>query len=166
MSDITNQPGSTTCFGISACATLKVFIECLSQIYQGADADIEFTITDEDNLPIDINDITGMYIRLYGDKYSYMTLIYPDTSDSYPITILQHEEDGEQVDIGIFSIKIPSEESVRFMTGGLYAEIKIKVIDTSIAQVTGMPIPTKTKIISCLKLADIKLSQTRDITDF
>jgi hypothetical protein len=154
------QPGSTACFGISACSTLKVFIECLTQIYQGADADLEFTLTDEEGQPINVNDVAGIFIRLYGDKYSYMNFVWPDTTGTFPINILQHEENNEQVDVGIFSIQIPAEESAKFMTGGLYAEIKIKIIDTN------YPGGYKTKVISCLKLADIKLSQTKDITDF
>jgi len=154
------QPGSSTCFGVSACTTLRVFIECLSQIYQGADAELEFSITDEDGNPIDINDVAGIFICLYGDKYSYMTFVYPDTTGNFPITVLQHEEDGETVDVGIFSIKIPASESAKFMTGGLYAEIKIKIIDTN------WPDGYKTKVISCLKLADAKLSKSKDITDF
>ena len=154
------QPGGTTCFGLSACATLSVFVECLSQIYQGADAELEFQVKDEDGQPIDINDILGMYIRLYGDKYTYMEFVYPDTTGTFPINIIQHEENNEQVDVGYFSIKIPAEESVKFMTGGLYAELKFKIIDTN------WPGGFKTKIISCIKIADIKLSQTKDITDF
>ena len=99
-------------------------------------------------------------MKLYGEKYDYLTYIWPDTSDSLPITIFQHEENNEQVDVGIIGFQIPASETVKFMTGNLLAELKFKIADTN------FPNGYKTKIISCLKIGEVKISQTRDIQDF
>ena len=156
MSTNSNQPTSS-CYGISACNTLSVFIECLAQIYQGTDASIEMLLSDEEGQPIDINQILEMYISLYGDKYGYLEYVYPDTTGYLPINIIQTVEDNEVVDQGIISIDIPASETVKFMTGGLFAEIKIKMIDTN------YPGGFRTKVIACLNIGTIKLSNTKDI---
>lgn len=149
-----------SCFGKSICSSLKIYFECLKQIHQGEDVYFEFLLVDENGNPLDLNNVLGIYIQIYGDKYRYLTYTYPDTSDSFPIQIIQTVENGEPVDIGIIGIRITAEESSKFMTGSLYAEMKIKIIDTNWQD------GYQTKIISCLKIAEVKLSNTTDIINF
>jgi hypothetical protein len=149
-----------SCVSTSYCGSITASIECVPKIYQSMDYEFEIHLSDEDGLPLDLNQVIGIYMRLYGEKYDYLTYIWPDTTDSEPITIIQHEEQGEQVDVGIIAFRIPASETTKMMTGNLLAELKFKVIDTN------FPGGYKIKIISCLKIGEIKPSQTRDIIDF
>lgn len=150
------------CFGISACSTIKIYTDCLKSIYKGQNTTIELLIADENNNPIDldlnltINKIDSISILLHNSKYQYLTYIYPYPSSNpndLPITIEQYTDPitSEKINQGIISFYIPETETIKFMSGNLYANITLKIINN-----TSNPNSYQIKIINKLKIADIK----------
>lgn len=156
------------CYSTTSCGSMTAFIDCLPGIYQGGDYQFELLLKDELGNPIDLNTIHGIFMRLFGDKYSYVDYAYPSISDTNPIEILQTNapsgttdtDNNGIIDEGYIAFKLYSEDTLKMMTGNLYAEIKFQIIDTN------WPGGIRYKIISCLKIGEIKLSKTKDITDF
>lgn len=146
-----------SCTAISYCETLSAFVECVVSLYQGTDHSFEIQLFDEDGLPLDLSEYSGIYLHLYTDGFNYAQYVWPDDGEKFPINILQEETSDGLVDVGIIGFDISSELSRRFLTGPIYAEIKLK----KDSETTGGS-PTY-KTIACLRLGEVKQSLTKDI---
>lgn len=145
------------CTAISYCETLSAFVECVSAFYQGTDQYFEIQLFDEEGFPLDLNDYSEILLHLYTDGFNYGQFIWPEQNDKFPIEIIQDENTDGPFDVGIIGINITAELSRRFITGGLFAEIKLK----KESETTG-GLPTY-KTIGCLRLGEVKQSLTKDI---
>jgi len=147
-----------SCTAVSSCQTITALIECVPSIYQGTDYYFEIQLYDEEGIPLDLTEFSGIYMQLYTDGYNYAIFQWPlpTDSDSEPIIIIQNG----QIDVGIIAFNITAEMSSKFLTGSLFAEIKFKKDSETTG---GNPVYST---IGCLNIGNVKQSLTRDITDF
>lgn len=149
-----------TCQAISYCQSITAFIECVPQIYQGTDYYFEIQLFDEEGEPLDLTEYSGLFMCIYTDGFNYGTYTWPESSNVEPIIIIQSESTDGLVDVGIIAFNISAEQSARFLTGPIYAEIKFKKDSETTG---GNPVYTT---IGCLKIGEIKQSLTKDVNDF
>jgi hypothetical protein len=145
------------CNAISYCETLAAYVECVSAFYQGTDQYFEIQLFDEEGLPLDLTEYSGIYLHLYTDGFNYAQYVWPYEEGKLSIEIIQDENSDSPIDVGIIGFNISSELSRRFLTGPLYAEIKLKKDSET---TSGRP---TYKTIACLRIGEIKQSLTKDI---
>jgi hypothetical protein len=149
-----------SCKATTYCSTITAFIDCVPKLYQGEDYYLEIQLFDEEGMPLDLSQFSGILMHLYTDGFSYGNYVWPETTSSEPIIIIQSEDSSGPIDVGIIAFNISSELSRRFLTGPIYAELKFK----KDSETTGGN-PTY-KTIGCLKIGEVKQSLTKDVTQF
>lgn len=117
-------------------------------IYRGEDKIISFTLTDGDDAPLIINDLTGIIVLLYHQhKVIARYSIHPLTGYG-PITTV--DSNG-----GIISLMLTAEVTRNAPLGKLRAEIKVRIT------------PSDTfDSIAVAELADIEEARSRNETTF
>lgn len=144
------------CSSVSYCETITAYVKCIKSLIQGTDNYFKIELYDENGMPIDLNDYDNILIHLYTDGFNYAEYTWPNTDSELQIDILQEENTDGITNKGIIGINIDSSLSRRFITGPLYAEIKLKSLQTTEGE---KPIY---KTITCLVLGDVKYSLTKD----
>lgn len=149
-----------SCTATTYCSTITAYIDCVPKLYQGEDYYLEIQLFDEQGIPLDLTQFSGILMHLYTDGFNYAVYTWPENSSAEPIIIIQTEDTNGPVDTGIIAFNLPSELTRRFLTGPIYAELKFK----KESETTGGN-PTY-KTIGCLKIGEVKQSLTKDITEF
>lgn len=138
-------------FSISRCKQIIAAVECVEVIMQGSNSHIDIYLSDGDGNLLDLNDIGEIFILGYDDrKETSITFNYPDVTSENPIIIMQETlSDGQFENKGLIRVELTESMTSDFMAGGLYFEIKLVGDGT---------VDLNTYIISCLYVADIKVS--------
>lgn len=150
-----------SCSSISSCGRIKATVDCLTNIYQGGDYELEIQLVDTDGTAANLDEYLSIYIAVFDSEDCVRaSFAYPDVTGSQGITILQETDtDGAVLNEGKFIIRLTSALTAALITGQLSAEIKLEILDTDFED------GSRAVIIPCLKLGTVKYSKINAITE-
>ncbi len=137
----------------STCSVYSITMPCLNTIYQGDSGIIQLTLLDDNNLPLDLNDIDSIELLIYGEDSSNSLLFkWPTDTHDEPITLLQSGEGTSMMNKGVISFVVPDNFTTDLIAGKLYSNISLSFVDTS------YPNGIKTVSFPCMVIANIGYS--------
>lgn len=151
----TSQGGTVSCTSCSSsyCARVFAAVECLKNVYQGESVLFEILLADRERTLINLNDVDSIQVYLYDDRNVITEIFeYPVvtgnnlTLGDHPLEIVQQTIDDTIVNRGRISITLTEEMTSNLLSGGIYAEIKLSMLDD-------------TYVIGCLLLGKIRISR-------
>lgn len=140
------------CSPLSVCGRIGAYVDCITNIIQGADSEIIFQLVDSDGAALDLSIYSSIVGMVYGELGSQsFDYSYPIQSGYDEIIVLQ----SGSTNTGKLLIRIESDKSADLLEGRLFVEFKLSEIDSSYND------SIKDIVIGCLYFATVKTSITR-----